>query len=106
MATAQRKPLRRAPRSAYSVISQEGNTMAPPIGPGLSFARDIGPLFRDEDHGTMLGFGLDLHDYAEVKDRAGEILERVSDGSMPCDEAWPEDRVALFRRWIDDGCPA
>jgi hypothetical protein len=33
-------------------------------------------------------------------------LERVADGSMPCDEAWPEDRVALFRRWMDEGFPA
>ena len=54
----------------------------------------------------MLGFGLDLYDYERVKDRAAEILERLADGSMPCDEAWPEDRVTLFRRWMDEGCPA
>ena len=72
----------------------------------LSFARDIKPLFRDEDQSSMLGFGLDLYDYGEVKDRAAEILERVADGSMPCDEEWPEDRVALFRRWMEEGFPA
>ena len=79
--------------------------MGGPIGPDLCFARDIKPLFRDEDQSSMLGFGLDLHDYAQVKDRAVEILERISDGSMPCDESWPQDRVALFRRWLDEGCP-
>ena len=72
----------------------------------LSFVRDIKPLFRDGDQSSMLGFGLDLPDYDGVKDRAAEILERVADGSMPCDAAWPEHRVALFRRWMDEGFPA
>jgi hypothetical protein len=80
--------------------------MAAPGSPELSFLRDIRPLFRDEDHDNMLGFGLELYDYERVKDRVAQILERLSDGSMPCDEAWPEDRVALFRRWMDEGCPA
>jgi hypothetical protein len=88
------------------IVLWEENAMAGPIGTELRFARDIKPLFRDEDQGSMLGFGLDLYDYAQVKDRAVEILERISDGSMPCDEAWPQDRVALFRRWLDAGCPA
>jgi hypothetical protein len=79
--------------------------MATPASPELSF-RDIKPLFRDEDQDNMLGFGLDLYNYEQVKDRAAEILERLADGSMPCDEAWPEDRVALFRRWMDEGCRA
>ena len=76
--------------------------VAAPASPELSFVRDLKPLFRD----NMLGFGLDLYDYEQVKGRAAEILERLADGSMPCDEAWPEDRVALFRRWMDEGSPA
>jgi hypothetical protein len=80
--------------------------MAAPGSPELSFVRDIKPLFRDEDQDNMLGFGLDLYDYERVKDRAAEILERLADGSMPCDQAWPEDRVTLFRRWMAEGCPA
>jgi hypothetical protein len=81
--------------------------MAAPASPELSFVRNIKPLFRDEDHdNNMLGFGLDLYDYERVKDCAAKILERLADGSMPCDEAWPEDRVTLFRRWMDEGCPA
>jgi hypothetical protein len=25
---------------------------------------------------------------------------------MPCDGAWPADRIAVFRQWIDAGKPA
>src|SRR5262249_60521416 len=60
----------------------------------LSVVRVIKPLFRDEDQSNMLGFGLDLYDYERVKDRAAEILKRLADGSMLCDEVWPEDRCS------------
>lgn len=33
-------------------------------------------------------------------------LERLTDGSMPCDREWPEEQVALFRRWVEAGMPA
>jgi len=25
---------------------------------------------------------------------------------MPCDEPWPKDNVALFKRWMDEGMAA
>jgi hypothetical protein len=25
---------------------------------------------------------------------------------MPCDGAWPPERVAVFRRWVEAGKPA
>jgi hypothetical protein len=31
-------------------------------------------------------------------------LGTLSAGSMLCDGAWPADRVALIRRWVDEGC--
>jgi hypothetical protein len=68
-----------------------------------SFASDIRPLFRDQDVEAM-NFAFDLSDYETVKANAEGIYERLADGSMPCDEAWPDERVALFRRWIDEGC--
>jgi hypothetical protein len=68
----------------------------------VSFARDIRPLIRDEDVDAM-GFAFDLADYDDVKSNAEAIYERLADGSMPCDGEWPADRVALFRRWIDEG---
>jgi hypothetical protein len=67
-----------------------------------SFARDIASLFREGDVESML-FAFDLREYEDVRENADEIHERLDDGTMPCDEEWPADRVALFRAWIDAG---
>lgn len=72
----------------------------------LRFANDIRPLFRDTDVETMKRFGLDLSSYEQVKEKAQEIYSSVDDGSMPCDEPWPKDQVALFKRWMDEGMAA
>lgn len=70
----------------------------------VSFSADIRGLFRDSpDIDTMQGFGLDLSSYDDVKAQASEIFARLQDGTMPCDEAWPEERIALFKQWMDDG---
>jgi hypothetical protein len=70
----------------------------------LSFASDIRPLFRDSpDVDSMQGYGLDLSSYADVKARAAEIYEALANGSMPCDEAWPKERLELFKHWMDEG---
>jgi hypothetical protein len=71
----------------------------------LSFARDIAPLFRDDDVEAMQ-WAFDLRSYDAVRENAEGIYERVEDGSMPCDEEWPMERIQLLRRWIDAGCPA
>jgi RNA polymerase sigma-70 factor, ECF subfamily len=70
-----------------------------------TFASDIRPLFRDTDIEAMSAF-FDLSSYDEVSDAAEQIYERLSDGSMPCDGAWPDEQVARFRAWIDAGTPA
>ncbi len=73
----------------------------------LSFAKDIRPLFRDTpDVDSMKQYGLDLSSYAQVKAQAANIYARLLDGSMPCDEDWPKERLALFKRWMDEGMPA
>jgi hypothetical protein len=70
----------------------------------LSFASDIRPLFRDSpDVEAMKSFGLDLSSYDDVKAQAEAIYSRLEDGSMPCDEPWPEEKIARFKQWIDDG---
>lgn len=69
-----------------------------------SFAHDIRPLFRDKDVEEMQ-FAFDLGNYDDVKDNAQAILDRLADGSMPCDTPWPQDQIALFRQWMDDGSP-
>lgn len=70
----------------------------------LGFATDIRPLFRDSpDVESMKRMGLDLSSYEEVKAKAESIYSRLDDGSMPCDESWPEEQVSLFKRWMDEG---
>jgi Ferritin-like len=88
--------------------AQEPVAEAPPVPTTtapLGFAADIRPLFRDSpDRGSMLAIaGLDLHRFEDVRDNADPILARLVDGTMPCDGSWPPDRVATFRKWIDDG---
>jgi hypothetical protein len=70
-----------------------------------SFAKDIKPLFREFDRDEM-DFVFDLWDYNDVRTHAQNIIERIEDGSMPCDEEWPAERIELFRRWMDEGMPA
>jgi hypothetical protein len=41
----------------------------------------------------------------EVSIKADGILERLADGTMPCDGPWPEAQVTLFRDWIAAGKP-
>ena len=71
----------------------------------LGYENDIKPLFREKDRERM-SFAFDLFTYDDVKENADAILERLDEGSMPCDGAWPDDHVALFRRWVESGTPA
>ena len=70
-----------------------------------SFARDIQQLFRESDREAM-EFAFDLWDFDDVRTNAQAILERLTGGTMPCDEEWPEEQLALFRRWIEARMPA
>lgn len=69
------------------------------------FEQDIKPLFREDDKEAM-DFIFDLWDYNDVSANAENILERLEDGSMPCDGEWPLEQIELFRRWIEAGMPA
>jgi len=74
---------------------------------GLSFERDLKPLFRERDRATMLSVAkFDLWKRDDVAHKSQAILTRLEEGSMPCDEAWPADRIETFRRWIEAGMPA
>jgi len=68
----------------------------------LSYEQDIRPLFRDQDRARM-EWAFDLWAYGDVKDNAPAILERVEDGSMPCDGAWSPEQVRTFKTWVDEG---
>jgi len=70
-----------------------------------SFAQDIRPLFRAKDVDEMR-FVFDLSLYDDVKSNADGIYDRLVDGTMPCDQPWPAERIALFREWMDAGYSA
>jgi hypothetical protein len=70
-----------------------------------SFARDIRPLFRSKDVESM-SKAFDLSSYDDVRSHAERIYERLANGSMPCDGAWPPEQVERFRAWIDAGTPS
>jgi hypothetical protein len=72
--------------------------------PNMSFDTDIKPLFREKDRDSMRG-AFDLWSYADVVAHAAAIAEHLKNGSMPCDGAWPPDRVELFERWVEQGKP-
>jgi hypothetical protein len=42
-----------------------------------------------------------LKSYDDVAAHADAIGTRLRDGTMPCDEVWPQAQVELFQRWID-----
>ena len=67
------------------------------------FAGEMRTLFRDNPDRTSMLFAFDLHVHEEVRDNAAAILQRLNDGTMPCDGAWPPERIALFQQWVDSG---
>jgi hypothetical protein len=69
---------------------------------GLSFERDVRPMFREKDRDSMLR-AFDLWSYSDVHAHQDAILGRLSNGTMPCDGAWPPEHVAVFQRWIASG---
>jgi hypothetical protein len=71
----------------------------------MHFEQDIKPLFREGDRNAMR-FAFDLWALDDVSTHADSILDRLEAGTMPCDGAWPAERVAIFRQWIEGGKPA
>jgi hypothetical protein len=68
----------------------------------LSFEGDIKGLFREFDREEM-EFVFDLWSYEDVREHSADILGRLEEGDMPCDEPWPAERIATFRTWIEEG---
>ena len=69
------------------------------------FVQHIEPLFRKMDRESM-SFVFDLWSRNDVSKHAPEILKRLDNGTMPCDGAWPKEKVELFRRWFETGMSA
>jgi CDGSH-type Zn-finger protein/truncated hemoglobin YjbI len=94
------------PGSRISALAprEEMQQAAPLPGPdeAVSFTQHIKLLFRKMDRESM-SFVFDLWTCGDVRTHAPEILRRLESGTMPCDGAWPKEKVEVFRRWIDSG---
>jgi hypothetical protein len=98
------------PGSRVSALPSEEAMESPEIelpGPGepVSFEHHIKPLFRERDR-TSMKFAFDLWSHDDVSANAQAILDQVKAGTMPCDGAWPADRVEVFERWTTSGMAA
>ena len=90
------------PRQVGAEDDQEKVTLPGPEET-VSFAAHIKPLFREHDRKSMT-FAFDLWSQADVQAHAAGILERLRNGTMPCDGAWPEEKIEVFRRWTESRC--
>jgi len=77
----------------------------PAVDEPVRFEKHIKPLFRARDRQSMT-FVFDLWAYEDVRAHAEAIFTRLSNGTMPCDGAWPAEKVDAFRRWMDTGTTA
>ena len=71
----------------------------------LSFEQHIKPLFREGDRQSMKS-AFDLWSRDDVAQNSDAILERLRNGTMPCDGAWPDEQVGVFQSWVEAGTPA
>jgi hypothetical protein len=74
-----------------------------PAAPG--FAHDIRPLFRDRDVACMAPRGVKLADatWMCVAANAQRVYGVLQAGAMPPDGRWPDDKLNLFKSWMDGG---
>jgi CDGSH-type Zn-finger protein/truncated hemoglobin YjbI/ferredoxin len=93
-------PPAEAPTQA-SADDQEEVTLPGP-DETVSFAANIKPLFREHDRKSM-AFAFDLWSQADVQAHAAGILQRLQNGTMPCDGAWPPEKIEVFKRWTETG---
>jgi hypothetical protein len=70
-----------------------------------SFEQQIKPLFREGDRQSMK-WAFDLWSHDDVAANSDAILERLRNGTMPCDGAWSDEQIAVFQDWVAAGMPA
>jgi CDGSH-type Zn-finger protein/truncated hemoglobin YjbI/ferredoxin len=102
--TAAGPPGSRASALASGQEEEEEAAVLPGPGDVVTFSQHVKPLFRQRDRLSMQ-FAFDLWSHADVSKHAKAILERLRNGSMPCDRAWPPERIDVFERWIAAGQP-
>ena len=94
------------PGSRISALEPDEEADQPVVLPHgdepVGFEKHVRTMFRHRDRQSMK-FAFDLWSYDDVKANAHAIVERLANGSMPCDGAWPQEQVDAFSRWIDGG---
>jgi hypothetical protein len=95
-----------APGSRISALQpttdEDGPVVLPHADEPVAFEKHVRTLFRHRDRQSMK-FAFDLWAYDDVKQNAHAILERLRNGSMPCDGAWRAEKVQAFERWVTTG---
>ncbi len=89
-------------RREASPQDQDADVTLPGPQQAVSFAAHVKPLFRARDRQSM-SFAFDLWSLADARAHGPGILARLRDGTMPCDGAWPAERIEVFGRWLDSG---
>jgi hypothetical protein len=75
----------------------------------VSFKADILPLFTtmDIEHMGRAEVSLDDYSYMSQPVNASRVYTQVSNGSMPPsvsgERPWSQDKVQLFKAWMDGG---
>jgi hypothetical protein len=93
------------PHATADAVPEQPPTELSDTDQPLSYESHIKPLFRERDRDSMR-FAFDLWSHEDVASHADEIPARLQAGTMPCDGAWPPDRIAAFQRWVTAGSPA
>jgi hypothetical protein len=83
----------------HGTFTQLDGTAAP------GFAHDIRPLFRDQDVTCMAPRGVKLADatWMCTTTNAHRVLNVLQAGVMPPDGRWSDDKLNLFKSWMDGG---
>ena len=93
-------------RALLSHIGTDGRrAVLPTADEPVRYHKHIKPLFRARDRQSMT-FAFDLWSYDDVRSHAGAILARLRNGTMPCDGAWPAEKIDVFARWVESGTTA
>jgi hypothetical protein len=94
-------------RDTARAVSQDNVEEVSPMA--TSFKTDIVPLFTsvDIEHMSRLEVPLDDYAYMSQPDNAAGVYQQVSNGTMPPsasgEQPWSEDKVQLFKQWMDGG---
>ena len=100
--TAAGPPGSRVSAHAAPAPGKEAAITLPEADEPVMFESHIKGLFRPVDRQSM-SFVFDLWSYDDVSRNADAILAQLRSGTMPCDGRWLDEKVDVFRRWVETG---